>query len=226
MRVLLVEDQPEIQRAVSLQLRGEQMHVDAVATARKALFKATVNRYNVILLDLNLPDGDGLSVCHEIRQQEVLTPILIFTVRDEVGDKIVGFETGADDYLTKPYSPLELIARIKALSRRGTKQTTCVYHTKDLELSTRARRLTYRGCGVALTRREFDLLQFFLEHESEVVSREDIWEHVWGWDEYPLHNTVDVHVKKLRDKLQDTKGELIRTVWGIGYRFEPEKSEL
>lgn len=212
----------DICNALALQLRAEHMHVDTAYSAKEGYYKATVNRYNTIVLDLNLPDGDGLTICHQLRQERVETPVLILTVRDEVADKVRGLETGADDYLTKPYSPAEILARINALSRRGTKQTTCIYKAKDIELNTRARQVIYRQQIIPLTRREFDLLQFFMEHDGEVITREDIWEKVWGWDDYPLHNTVDVHVKRLRDKLADYRARMIRTVRGIGYRFDVE----
>lgn len=219
MRVLVVEDKAQYRNQLALQLSSENMHVDTAATARDGLFKAQVNRYSAILLDLNLPDGDGLTVCHEIRQDGISTPIMMLTVRDEIEDKVKGLETGADDYLTKPYSPRELTARIQALTRRGSKQSTCIYRTDYLSLNTRARQLFFHNRELTLTRREFDLLQYFLEHDREVVNREQIWEEVWGWDDYPLHNTVDVHVKRLRAKLKDKEGKMIQTVRGIGYRF-------
>jgi len=219
MRALVVEDQPEIREAVCMQLKSAEITVDAVDTARGAIFQATTNKYSVILLDLNLPDGDGLTVCHELRQQLVRTPVLILSVRDEVEDKVRGFETGADDYLTKPYSPLELMARINALVRRGTKQRTCIYKTRELELQTRARKVLLNDELISLTRREFDLLQYMLEHIGDVVTREELWECVWGWDDYPLHNTIEVHVARLREKLQDPQGQRIQTVRGVGYRL-------
>jgi len=219
MRILVVEDKAHYRNNLSWQLSAENMHVDTAATATDGLFKAKVNRYSAILLDLNLPDGDGLTVCHEIRQDGIMTPIMMLTVRDEIEDKVKGLETGADDYLTKPYSPRELTARLQALTRRGTKQSTCIYRTNDIILNTRARQLIYKDRDISLTRREFDLLQYFLEHDREALRREQIWEEVWGWDDYPLHNTVDVHVKRLRAKLKDRAGKMIQTVRGVGYRF-------
>lgn len=222
MRVLVVEDEPVFMESISLQLASDHIIVDKAKTAKRGLYKATVNKYNVIILDLNLPDGDGLSVCHDIRQQKVRTPVLMLTVRDEISAKVAGFSTGADDYMTKPYSPLELLARINALARRGTRQNTCIYRAKNIELQTRARRFIYKEQEVHLTRREFDLMQLFLEQEGEVIKREDMWETVWGWDEYPLHNTVDVHIKRLRDKIDDSLADRIKTVRGVGYRFDAE----
>lgn len=222
MRALVVEDQPEIREAVCMQLAAAEVEVDSAETAKEAIYKATTNQYSVILLDLNLPDGDGLTVCHELRQQLVRSPVLILSVRDEVEDKVRGFETGADDYLTKPYSPLELIARINALVRRGTKQRTCIYKTRHIELQTRARKVLLYGEHLTLTRREFDLLQYLLEHIGDVVTREELWEYVWGWDDYPLHNTIEVHIARLRDKLHDGKGRMVQTVRGVGYRLISE----
>ncbi len=222
MRALVVEDQPEIREAVCMQLAASEVVVDAAETAQQALYKATTNQYSIILLDLNLPDGDGLTVCHELRQQSVRVPVLILSVRDEVEDKVRGFETGADDYLTKPYSPLELMARVNALVRRGTKQRTCIYKTRDLELQTRSRKVMLHGQTIDLTRREFDLLQYMLEHIDDVVTREELWECVWGWDDYPLHNTIEVHIARLREKLLDLKGKRIQTVRGVGYRLISE----
>jgi len=225
MRVLVVEDQADIRQALILTLQSASFLVDWAETAKDAVFKAGVNKYNVIVLDLNLPDGDGMTICHQIRQDGVDTPVLMLTIRDELQDIVKGFDTGADDYMTKPYSPQELIARLKSLARRGTKQRTSIYKTDYLEMNTRARSLIFHGKPVILTRREFDLLQHLLERDGEVVQREDLWEQVWGWDDYPLHNTVDVHIKKLRDKLQDDKGRVIQTVRGIGYRFNTEYSK-
>lgn len=222
MRALVVEDQPEIREAVCMQLAASEVVVDAAETAQQALYKATTNQYSIILLDLNLPDGDGLTVCHELRRQSVRVPVLILSVRDEVEDKVRGFETGADDYLTKPYSPLELMARVNALVRRGTKQRTCIYKTHDLELQTRSRKVMLHGQTIELTRREFDLLQYMLEHIDDVVTREELWECVWGWDDYPLHNTIEVHIARLREKLLDLKGKRIQTVRGVGYRLISE----
>ncbi len=225
MRILVVEDQPDIRQALILTLESEGFLVDSASTAREAVFKATVNQYSVIVLDLNLPDGDGMTVCHEMRQDNIETPVLMLTIRCELQEIVKGFDTGADDYMTKPYSPGELVARLKSLARRGTKQKTSVYRTDYLELNTRARSLIFYGKDIVLTRREFDLLQHLLERDGDVVHREDLWEQVWGWDDYPLHNTVDVHIKKLRDKLHDRRGRVIQTVRGVGYRFNTEHAK-
>ena len=225
MRILIVEDQSNISQALTLTLQSEGFLVDLADCAREALYKASVNKYNAIILDLNLPDGDGMTVCHEMRQDSVDTPVLMLTVRDELQDIVKGFDTGADDYMTKPYSPQELIARLKSLARRGTNQRTAIYKTDYLEMNTRARSLVFHDHQVILTRREFDLLQHLLERDGEVVQREDLWEQVWGWDDYPLHNTVDVHIKRLRDKLKDKRGLVIQTVRGVGYRFNTEYSK-
>lgn len=216
----MVEDQPKYQREIYWHLAANHIHVDIAGNAKDGFYKAQINRYSAIVLDLNLPDGDGLTICHDIRQEGIGTPIMMLTVRDEIEDKVKGLETGADDYLTKPYSPRELTARLQALTRRGSKQSTCIYRTENILLDTRARYAEYRKKALTLTRREFDLLQYFLEHDREVVRREQIWEEVWGWDDYPLHNTVDVHIKRLRAKLKDKQGEMIQTVRGLGYRFE------
>lgn len=221
MRVLIVEDDPYEQQHAELCLRSSQIDADIVPTVREGLFKATVNQYACILMDWNLPDGDGQQLCHEIRQQKIDTPVMMISIRDDIYGKVACLETGADDYLTKPYAAPELLARIAALVRRGTKQKSCLYTVDDIELETRARVVRRAGKDVRLTRREFDLLRYLIEREGQVLTREDIWEYVWGWDEYPLHNTVEVHVKRLRAKLNDRSQSYIQTIRGIGYRFQP-----
>lgn len=221
MRVLLVEDCPLEQQHAERCLRSGQIDADIVGTVREALFKATVNQYACILMDWNLPDGDGQTLCHDIRLQKIDTPVMMLSIRDDVYGKVACLETGADDYLTKPYAAPELLARIGALVRRGTKQKSTLYYVDDLELETRARIVRRAGREIKLTRREFDLLRYFMEKEGQVVTREDIWEYVWGWDEYPLHNTVEVHVKRLRAKINDRSQTYIHTIRGIGYRFQP-----
>lgn len=221
MRCLVVEDQPEHSQYIDLCLRSGSWEADLVGTVKDGYFKGTVNQYGCIILDWNLPDGDGLTLCHNLRQADVTTPILMLSVRDDVRDKVAGLETGADDYVTKPFAAQELLARLGALTRRGTKHRTCIYTCHDIRLETRARCVYRGGRQLKLTRREFDLLQFFMEHEGEVLTRADIWECVWGWDEYPLHNTVEVHVKRLRAKLGDRQQLYIQTLRGVGYRFQP-----
>lgn len=221
MRVLVVEDDPYQQQHAELCLRSGQVDADIVGTVKDALYKATVNQYACILMDWNLPDGDGQTLCHELRQEKVMSPIMMVSIRDDVYGKVLCLETGADDYLTKPFAAQEMLARINALVRRGTKQRTCIYEVDDIQLETRSREVKRAGRSIRLTRREFDLLQYFMEHEGEVASREQIWEYVWGWEEYPLHNTVEVHVKRLRSKLSDRSQSYIQTIRGVGYRFQP-----
>lgn len=221
MRVLVVEDDPVQQMHVERCLRSRAVDADVVGSFKDGLYKATINQYSCILMDWNLPDGDGQTLCHELRQEKVDTPIMMVSVRDDVYGKVACLETGADDYLTKPYAASELLARIGALIRRGSKHRTCTYSVDDITLETRSRRVTRAGREIRLTRREFDLFQYFLEHEGQVATREDIWEYVWGWEEYPLHNTVEVHVKRLRAKLNDRSQSYIQTIRGVGYRFQP-----
>lgn len=224
MRILVVEDQPELIEVIRLQLLAEEMVVEAAKTAEEAIFMASINYYSVIIIDFNLIDSDGRGVIRSIRKQAITSPVLILSTNDDVREKVLSLDAGADDYLTKPYSPLELMARLKALARRGSKQHTGIYHSHGVELQIRARRVMLDEVEIALSRREFDLLQYMLEHAGEIVTREELWECVWGWDDYPLHNTVEVHIKRLRDKLSDRSGQIIETVRGVGYRISNENS--
>ena len=217
MRLLLIEDELAIASVVKQGLEEAHFAVDVAHDGDAGLALASEQRYGLILLDLMLPGRDGWDVCQALRAQRDTTPILMLTARDAVGDRVRGLETGADDYLPKPFDFTELLARVRALLRRDSVHKARVIRVADLEIDTGLRRVTRGGKEVPLTQREYSLLEALAAHEGQVLTREVIQERVW-MDEESYSNTVDVYVGMLRKKIdagQDVK--LIRTVHGLGY---------
>ena len=222
MRVLIVEDDPELSQLVRDGL-GEH-HIDAVvatnfADGRRAALFAT---YDVIVLDIMLPGGSGLTLCTALREHGIATPILMLTARSAVDDRVRGLESGADDYLTKPFAFRELVARIHALARRQPRLEPSLRRIADLEVDLRAHSVTRRGTPIELTGKEFALLEFFVQHTGEVVDRAAITAHVWDDNHDPFTNVLEVLVLRLRRKVDEGYApRLIHTVRGAGYRFGP-----
>ncbi|MEW8957664.1 MAG: response regulator transcription factor [Moorella sp. (in: firmicutes)] len=223
-RILVADDEGGLRQLVRLYLEKEGMEVDEAATGRQALTRLEEAEYDLLILDLMMPDGDGWSVCREVRRKSDL-PIIMLTARGEETDRLLGFDLGADDYVVKPFSPRELVARVKALLRR-----TGAGQPEDGELSFPGLSINIPGREVMvegrpvtnLTPKEFDLLLFLARHPGQVMSRERILEKVWGYDFYGDLRTVDTHIKNLREKLGRERG-FITTVWGVGYKFEVQK---
>jgi heavy metal response regulator len=218
MRILLVEDESKIAHFIKRGLKEEKYSVDVAKDGEEALYLVDVNSYDLIILDLMLPKHDGLTVCKQIREKKINTPVLILTARSQVHDRIKGFNVGADDYLGKPFAFAELLARIRALLRRQQDNKTDIYKVDDLELN-RLNYETYR-CGrkIELTAKEFALLEFLMVHAGQVVTRTMISEHVWNEEFNSLSNIIDVHIRYLRKKVDDGfKKKLIHTKRGVGY---------
>jgi len=231
--ILVVEDEPALRDTLSYNLKKDGFAVEAVGDGRAAIESARRLKPDLIVLDLMLPEIDGFEVCRILRK-EMITPILMLTARDDEIDRVVGLEVGADDYLTKPFSMRELMARVKAQLRRsrllreeldksnaeGNQQEKLTFGSLVINLT--RREVTIDGEPLALKPQEYELLGFFAEHKGKMLSREFILERVWGWDFIGDSRTVDVHVRWLRQKIESDPGRPTRivTVRGGGYRFE------
>ena len=218
MHILIVEDEEKVASFIRKGLEADGYVVDLARDGEIAVTKLTEHPYDLVLLDVMLPKLDGITLLQQIRRLGLDTPVLMLTARDTVSDKITGLDHGADDYLTKPFDFEELLARIRALLRRGRAIARNVYRLADLELDLRSRKVTRGGTIVELTVKEFSLLEFFLRHPGRVLSRAVIAQHVWGVDFDTFTNVIDVYVNYLRKKIDtDPENKLIRTVRGIGY---------
>ncbi|MES5819929.1 response regulator transcription factor [Streptomyces sp. RG80] len=222
-RVLVVDDDPTVAEIVAGYLDRAGYLVDRADDGPTALTRAAAHWPDLVVLDLMLPGMDGLEVCRRMRDQGPV-PVIMLTARGDEDDRILGLEVGADDYVTKPFSPRELVLRVESVLRRTRPATgTRLLSSAGLAVDPGARRATKDGTELALTLREFDLLAFFLRNPGQAYAREDLMREVWGWDFGDL-STVTVHVRRLRGKVEDdpARPRLIQTVWGVGYRFEPE----
>lgn len=222
MRLLIVEDEIKMANVLRRGLEQEGYAVDTVADGSDAIWMATENPYDCIVLDVMIPDPDGMEVCRALRTRSVWTPIVMVTARGAVQDKVRGLDVGADDYLTKPFSFEELVARVRALIRRGAVERPTELRVADLTLDPARRRVARAGREIPLTPKEFSLLEFFMRHPDEVLTRTRIREHVWDWNFDGSSNVVDVYVRYLREKVDRPFTEaLIRTVRGVGYAIGP-----
>ena len=222
--VLVVEDEASIASFVALYLKNAGYQVRTVGTGQEALAQTDGNRPDLIVLDLMLPDVDGIEVCRRIRQRSDV-PILMLTARDEDVDKIIGLEVGADDYLTKPFNPRELVARVKSILRRSVPERreyeTSFLEQGSLRIDSGRREVHVGDREVQLAPKEFDLLWELLDHRGLVLTRDQLLERVWGYTFAGDTRTVDVHVRQLRRKLGDASP--IVTVWGVGYKVAPAR---
>ena len=218
--ILVVDDEKNIVQLARLYLEREGFRVEAAYDGAQALEKAKAVRPDLIILDIMLPEMDGLSVCRELRKTSNV-PIIILTARSDDVDRIVGLELGADDYVTKPFNPRELVARVKAVLRRASLEapSQAVLEANGLRLDTASREVTVEGKLITLRAKEFDLLAAFLRHPGIVLDRERLLQLVWGTDYYGDTRTIDVHVAWLRDKLAGARRVKIQTVWGVGYKL-------
>ena len=228
-RILVVEDEWEIARLVSLHLEDAGYEVEIASDGMTALRQAMVPSWDLVVLDLALPGMDGLEICRRLRAVSDMTPILMLTARSSEVDRVVGLEIGADDYMTKPFSVRELVARVKAILRRVEAISTQgeraeqeeVLELGELRVDLPKRRVDMAGREVQLTAKEFDLLVQFARHPGRVYSRADLLDQVWGYGHEGYEHTVNSHINRLRGKLErdPANPELILTVWGIGYKF-------
>ena len=218
MRVLIVEDEPEMAQLLDKGLREEQIETSLARDGRAALEKSSGLPFDVILLDVMLPQVDGLEVARRLRQRQQDTPVLMLTARDSVPDIIRGLNAGADDYLTKPFSFLELLARIRALARRGEFRRKSVLEMADLVLDVTSLRAFRKGQEIHLSHTEYRLLELFVRNVGRVVSRQEILNSIWGHGREVTENTLDAFVRLLRKKIdQDSHVKLIHTHRGFGY---------
>jgi two-component system alkaline phosphatase synthesis response regulator PhoP/two-component system response regulator ResD len=220
-RILIVDDEAHIVELVRLYLEREGFRVDSASDGAQGLRLNSELRPALVILDLMLPEVDGLEVCRQVRAESDV-PIVMLTARDEDIDKIVGLELGADDYLTKPFNPRELVARVKAILRRTEappRPEGKVLHLDDVTIDPARREVTVAGQPVELRAKEFDLLHAFAEHKGMVLTREQLLSRVWGYDFYGETRTVDVHVAHLRKHLAASAGVRIVTVTGVGYKL-------
>jgi two-component system OmpR family response regulator len=221
--VLIVEDEVKMAGLLRRGLQEEGYAVDVAQTGSEAVWAGTENPYDAIVLDVMLPDFDGFTVCRRLREAGRWAPILMLTARDSVPDRIAGLDAGADDYLTKPFAFTELLARLRALIRRGAGERPIALQSDDLTLDPATRRVVVGSTQVDLTAKEFALLEFFLRHPGEVLTRSRIIEHVWDFAYDGDSNVVDVYIRYLREKVDRPFGRhSIETVRGAGYRLRVE----
>ena len=218
MRILLVEDEKRMADFVTKGLKEERYVIDVAHNGEDALFLVDVNPYDLIILDLMLPDTNGLAICKHIRNKKMDTPILIITAKDSVRDKVKGLDFGADDYLTKPFSFDEFLARVRALLRRKRADKMSMLRVADLELNQLTHKVKRAGKEIDLTSKEYALLEYFIMNANEIITRTMISEHVWNEEFDSLSNIIDVFVNHLRNKIdKDFDKPLIHTIHGTGY---------
>jgi two-component system alkaline phosphatase synthesis response regulator PhoP len=222
--ILLVEDEPGLVLTLSDRLRSEGYYVDVAYDGNDAVERATRSQFGLIILDVMLPGKDGFEVCKELRKRGYSTPILMLTARTQMSDKIAGLKIGADDYLTKPFEMLELLARVEALLRRGSRPAgggPDFYDLGYLRIDMRRPEVLRDGSPASLSTKEFQLLRYLLEHRGRTLSRDELLREVWGYTSAPSTRTVDVHVAWLRQKLENDpkQPKYIITVHGQGYKF-------
>lgn len=226
--ILMVDDEPKMRDLVKLYLEREGYKVTEAADGEQALNLLPGANYDLVILDVMMPKIDGLTVCREIRKNHEI-PVIMLTARGEEIDRVLGFELGADDYVVKPFSPRELVARVKALLRRtgarAADNAGSNLRYQGLNINVDAREVEVEGHRVNLTPKEFELLAFLARNAGRVFSREQLLEHVWGYDFYGDLRTVDTHVKKIREKISryGQAASYVVTVWGVGYKFEVAK---
>lgn len=231
MQILMIEDNESVSEMMSMFFENESFQATFKYDGAEGLetFKASPETWDMIILDLNLPSMDGMQVCRNIRKISKEVPIIMLTARDSESDQVIGLEMGADDYVTKPFSPITLLARIKALYRRAhmdsvdevKEDKAFDIQTKVIKINTQTREAYYKDQAIEnLTPKEFDLLVMFASNPKRVFSREDLLTSLWEDPFYGDERTVDAHIKKLRQKIEQVGDEVIQTVWGVGYKYE------
>ena len=222
MRILVVEDEPKMAGLLKRGLEQEGYSVDVSLDGVDGLHLSTENEYDAVVLDVMLPELGGIEVCRQMRERGRWAPVLMLTARGGVSDRVDGLDAGADDYLTKPFSFEELIARLRALLRRGARERPAVLQVGPVSLNPATRRVERSGTPIVLSPKEYSLLEYFMRHTDEVLSRTRILEHVWDYNYDGGSNVVDVYVGYLRKKLDTPFGsKLLRTVRGAGYLLSP-----
>ncbi len=220
-KILVVDDEIKMRQVIKIYLEKEGYIVEEASNGKETLEKIEMSRYSLILLDVMMPQIDGWTVCRKIREDSSI-PIIMLTARSEEYDKLFGFDLGVDDFITKPFSPKEMVARVKALLRRSSnnnKQKQNNIKIKDLEIKPLSKQVFLQNVELNLTPKEHELLYYFAQNPEIVHTREQLLNKVWGYNFVGDARTVDTHVKQLREKLKDYK-KLIHTVWGTGYKFK------
>jgi DNA-binding response OmpR family regulator len=234
-RILLVEDDPDLSKLAALHLRDEGWDVELESDGARAADRLSRDRFDLIVLDLMLPGVDGLEICRRLRAAENYTPLIILTAKSSEVDRVLGLELGADDYLTKPVSLRELVARVKAALRRSQQWLAVSEQAADdaiahgpLRIDPRRREVLWDGKSLELTAKEFDLLLHFARNPGRVFTRSELLEDVWGYGFDGYEHTVNSHINRLRRKVEQDPADphLVRTVWGVGYKFLPPEPEL
>lgn len=223
-RVLVVEDELSIRRFISINLKRNSFDVLEASSGEEALNIVKVNSPDVVILDIMLPGIDGFEVCSRIRESHPEAAIIMLTAKGQDMDKLMGLELGADDYMVKPFNPLELVARIRAILRRlsvGKEHNSKLLSSGPFSIDLTAQKLYKNGDAIELTPKELSIMKLFLENQNKAFSRDELLDIVWGQDFFGDFKTVDVHIRRLREKLEDnsSKPVYIETVWGFGYRF-------
>ncbi len=225
MRILLVEDDLDLAQFIRKGLKEEHYAVDFASDGEEGLTLALENSYDLMILDIMLPKLDGLTLCRRVRDKRIMTPVLLLTARNTVEDKVSGFDTGADQFMSKPFAFAELLARIRALLRRGSSQQLAHLQAANLRLDPASHRVWRAGQEITLTNKEYALLEFLLRNKNRVLTRTAIIEHVWDISYDPMTNIVDAHIRALRAKIdRDFSPPLIATVRGAGYMLEEPES--
>ena len=220
MHILVVEDEPKVAQALQKGLESELYKVTVATTGEEGFYLATTQTFDLILLDLMLPGRGGLEILSALREKRCQTPVLVLTAKDTIEDRVLGLDSGADDYLVKPFAFPELLARIRALTRRGRIDQALRYRLADLELDCVTKKVTRGGQNIPLTGKEFELLEYFMRHQGHAVSREMLARDVWQVTERatPLDNVIDVHIARLRQKMDmPFKKKLLKTIRGVGF---------
>ncbi|MEK4712916.1 response regulator transcription factor [Sporosarcina sp. FSL K6-5500] len=226
MRILVIEDNESVSSMIELFFLKEEIDGSFIKNGLEGFEIAKQGGWDCIIIDWMLPGMDGISICHKLRLAKIATPIIMLTAKDGESDQVLGLEMGADDYVTKPFSPLALMARIKAVTRRYSTLKDKplqdgVVETAHFKINLNTRDVLLDGVRIQnLTPKEFDLLYHFVQHPKQVFSREQLLDNVWGYDFYGDDRTVDVHIKRLRTKVSTDEQPFFHTVWGVGYRFD------
>ena len=219
MRVLVVEDDPKLGPVLVRGLATDAIAADLVTTGREAIVRAGATDYTVIVLDVMLPDLDGFQVCRALRADNTFAPVLMLTARDAIDDRVQGLDSGADDYLVKPFSFVELLARVRAMSRRGPIQRTVMLEVGDLRLDSARHQVWRADTPIDLSRKEYAILEALMRHAGDVLSRFELLEQVWGYEYENRSNIVEVYIRYLREKIDRPFGRnTLQTVRGVGYR--------
>ncbi|EAD7048857.1 response regulator transcription factor [Listeria monocytogenes] len=225
MKLLMIEDNVSVCEMIEMFFMKEEIDATFVHDGKQGYEAFFKDEYDIAIIYLMLPNMDGMTICRKIREVSDV-PIIILTAKESESDQVLGLEMGADDYVTKPFSPLTLMARIKAVTRRKNSATSTennedILETTYFKISKRTREIFYQGELLdALTPKEFDLLYFLMQHPRQVFSREQLLEQVWGYQFYGDERTVDVHIKRLRQKIATETKPFLHTVWGVGYKFD------